>query len=213
MLFMGITIAPLYLIFWLKKRGTASPLAKRLNQCIQHGQTLSSDECGKINDHLNDIKASLESFARDTSSPTNAHISLAQAIEALPLLYEISQPGTCCERICDGLTYHKKYDCKAGLRALLEELRQSAELPLISEKLEEIVRIRRRIEAGSRRRKPLVFLFVFLHSYVCFLLTQTILLGRASWKIELGIYLGGLSVFFLGYDYYYSKKFKRYQKS
>jgi hypothetical protein len=210
--FMGLAALPLYFIFWLKKRNPPSPVIELLNRCIRHGQVLSSEECTKINGCINEIKSSLAGFAKGVSTSSESGISLAQAIELLPLLYEISQPNTCCEPVPEELNYSRGVDCKSSIRALLKELKTAEQLPLIPEELERITKARQKMISSQRRRKPLAFLLFLVYFYTSILLSQTILSIRTSWGIELGTYLGCLLIFFLNYNYYFTKEFKRYQK-
>jgi hypothetical protein len=210
--FLGLTVIPLYLVFWLKRRNSPSPIIQLLNRCIRHGQSLTAEECGQINRYIEEMKSSLKDFAHQTSPSPASRVSLAQAIEALPLLYELSQSNTCGEHVPGAVGRQRKFDCKSSLIALLEELKQMPQLPVISEELAEIARVRQKMTASKRRRKLLTLLFMAAYSYASFLLSQTLLSARTSWVMELGVYLGCLLVFFLNYDYYYYKEFRRYQK-
>ncbi len=213
LVFMGLMVIPIYLIMWFKKSRQPPPAIKLLSRCIKYGQTLSSKECSQVNVYLKKMKNSLEGFARGTYASSEDSMLLAQAIEVLPLLHEISQPHTCCEKAADGLSYHKGFDCKSSLTDLFDELNQVAQLPVISGKLAEIVRVRQGIRPGKRRHKILVVLFGLLYSAAALLLAQAIIFDRAGWSVGLGLYLSCLLAFFLEYDYYYSREFKRHQKS
>jgi hypothetical protein len=213
LLFFGIATVPLYFIFWLKKRRQPSAVALLLNKCIKHGQTLRSEECKNIYGYLLEIKANLESFAQNAPAPSQARVSLAQAVELLPLIYEISLPHTCCEQLGDGLNYDRGVDCKSSLRDLLENLRKVADLPLVADELERITRAKQKMQKRKRRRKPLLLLVFAAYFCTSFFLSQKVLLIRNSWMIELGVYLGCLLILLKNYDYYFSKELKRYQSA
>ncbi len=213
LVFMGLIVVPVYLIIWFKKNRHPSPAIKLLSRCIKYGQTLSSEECREVNDYLKKIKNSLECFARGTSPPSQDSTLLAQAIEVLPLIHEIAEPNTCCENTVDGVNYHKGFDCKSSLQELFSELHQTSQLPIISEKLAEMSRMRQNAGAGKRRSRMLLFFFVLMYGAAALLLSKAIIGYPVNWIIGLSIYLSCLFVFFLKYDYYNFKDFKRHQKS
>jgi len=210
--FLALTVIPLGIIFWRKKKPHASPLIQILDECIRRGPTLSTAECARINKHIHEIKNTLEHFQQDSSTRQNS-VSVAQAIEVLPLLYEIAQSGTCCEHFLpDGLNLKEGFDCKSTLRELLHKLQTDPDLPLISEELKKCVQVRQKIQATKPYRILGAVIFILAYSVTAFLLTCTLRLGRPSWKIELGTYLVLLLLFYVNYDYYYSKIFQHYAK-
>ncbi len=183
-----------------------------LNKCISQGQTLSAKECSSINEYINEVITCLENFAANKSSPSELRVSLVQAIEVLPMLYEISLPNTCCRSKFNELLHFKNVNCKENLCELFEKLHEVVSLPVIGEELELIRKVREKMNANKRRRKFITLFFIVLYNWMALLLARTALTARTSWQIELIIYSVSLVVIFFNYEYSFFREFNHYKR-
>jgi len=211
--FLVLVLVPVGGLVFIKRRRCLPEHIFLLNRCIMQGHNLTQAECKRTHHLIRQLKASLDYFRTGNWLGLDRPFSLVEVLQTLPLLYEISLPGTCCELPQkDGLFVPRLVECKSTVKELLRELKEDPQMPVLAEEMELVEEASRELAAKRplRRRRLLLWLMIF--SLAALQLARVLVLEGKGWKLGLGLYVVSFALFSTGYDYYYSEVFARYRR-
>ncbi len=218
--FFAITMLPLISAFLYKRYKRKSKLSSAvylLEQCLQHSVSLHSKQCHEITNYIREIITSLTTlchFPRETAAEPykNSSVSPAQALDLFPLLYEISQPDSCCETIFQEISkLPRNIECKSTIQAFIAKAKQ-ADDPLITEELSKAEALRRKFKKVRKRNKILLFIFFPLYCIASLIITRGIVFNAENWETGVVIYLISFAVLVSSQNFSYFRISQKYRK-